>query len=203
MPRRPKKVFQKREIPENIWRFLNDAHPDPGNDVDIFWLGEGETRKLWDESKIEIMAEWILKHPGTRPSLWWEYDAPRWNDPYEGVYFHGTLCEPRQRLGGIGTPDYEVLANVPHFDKGIPTGWVSKSQEDYYNGRQVDIHGHKIGTHNEGDFLGKAIAPENPPVFESETAYLQRHGLLTASEKTYIEKHPELLEPEKITIENE
>ena len=32
---------------------------------------------------------------------------------------------------------------------------------------------------------------------ESEAAYLDRHGLLTASEKKYLASHPELLEPEK------
>jgi len=41
---------------------------------------------------------------------------------------------------------------------------------------------------------------EFPPTYESEAAYLDRHGLLTPVEKRYLEKHPELLEPEKITI---
>lgn len=186
-----KEIAKKRKLPENIWKFLNDEHPDPGNDVDIFLLQEDGTRKLWDESKNEIMAAWIMKHPGTRPTLWWDFDAPR------------TLPGPRRRLGGIGTPGFEVLAHKPYFFKGLPVIFISKSQEDFYNGRQVDIHGKKISTYNEGDFKGVAIDSDDPPVFESETAYLQRHGFLTEAEKKFIEKHPELMDPEKIEIEAE
>lgn len=157
MPRRPKKVFQKRGIPENIWRFLNDEHPDPGNDVDIFLLGEGETRKLWDESRVEIMDAWISKHPGTRPSLWWEYDS----------------LGNRERIGGKGRLTCEKWPAVLQlFEQGLPTGWES-------------------------------IDAADPATFESEAAYLQRHGLLTDAEKKFIAGHPELLEPEKITSDFE
>lgn len=165
--------------------------------------GDHKPKELWEQYREEFLPKFVEKHPGKRPWPWWQHDAPRWNDPFEGTFFHGTPCEPRQRIGGTGTPDYEVLAYVPHFAKGIPTGWVTQSEEDYYNGRGVDVHGHKIGTHNEGDFKGKAIDPEDPPVFEGEANYLERHGLLSESETRYIKKHPELLEPEKITIENE
>ena len=156
--------------------------------------------ELWEAHRDEFLPAFIAKNPGRRPLAWWQWDCPRWQDPYEEVFFHGTLCEPRKRIGGIGTPRYEVLSYVPHFFKGIPTGWVSKSQEDYYNGRQVDIHGHKIGTNNEGDFLGKAIDPEDPPFYESETSYLLRNNLLSPQEKKYVAQHPELLEPEKISL---
>jgi hypothetical protein len=43
------------------------------------------------------------------------------------------------------------------------------------------------------------IDPEDPPTFESEAAYLQRHGLLSEAETHYLEKHPELMEPETVT----
>ncbi len=42
------------------------------------------------------------------------------------------------------------------------------------------------------------IDETDPPTFESEAAYLDRHGLLTAAEKKFIEKHPELMKPEKV-----
>jgi hypothetical protein len=173
--------------------------------VELFQRGRDgvKWKPAWEEVREEVMATWIKKYPGTRCWAWWEIDAPRWDDPFEGVYFHGTLCEPRQRLGGVGTPDFEVLPYVPNFDKGLPTSWVTKFQEDYYNGRAVDIHGHKIGDHIEGDFKGVAINPDDPPVFESEAAYLQRHDLLTDAEKKFIEKNPSSLEPEKVEIEAE
>jgi hypothetical protein len=41
---------------------------------------------------------------------------------------------------------------------------------------------------------------KNPPVFESQAAYLKRTDLLTAAEKKYLEEHPELLETITITL---
>lgn len=43
----------------------------------------------------------------------------------------------------------------------------------------------------------------DPPIFESEAAYLKRHDLLTLTEKTYLKKHPELMEAEKIEFEED
>lgn len=154
------------------------------DDFELFLRTEDEWKKIWIEQRDKIMESWIRKRPCTRPWGFWQHDVK----------------EPRQRIGGIGIPGYEFLSIVPHFVKGIPTGWVSKSQEDYYNGRQVDIHGHKIGTYNEGDFLGKAIDPGDPPTFESQGGYLQRHSLLTDAEKKFLEKNPGLLDPERITM---
>ena len=167
---------------ENIWKFLNDDLPNPSDDFEIFLQGGG-IKKVWDELNSEIIAAWISKHPATRPSLWWEFDSPG----------------HRERVGGIGTVQSDVLAVVPHYEFGIPTGWVSKFLEDYFNGRKVDIHGQKIGTNNEGDFKGKAIDPRDPPRFESQGTYLRRHGLLSESEEHHIEKNQGLLAPEKIT----
>jgi len=44
-------------------------------------------------------------------------------------------------------------------------------------------------------WLGEPSDPLDPPRFESEAAYLQRHGLLTKEERAHLGKHPELLEP--------
>ena len=40
---------------------------------------------------------------------------------------------------------------------------------------------------------------ENPPLIESEAAYLKRLDLLSKKELNHLEKHPELLEPIKLT----
>jgi hypothetical protein len=137
---------------------------------------------FWRICREEVVAGWIRKHPGTRPYYWWVVEAPK---------------EPRQRIGGIGTPHHEVLGYSPSYWKGIPTSWVSKFEVDYYNGRAKDIHGNPIETtFVQGGFGGKAIDPANPPRFESEAAYLLRRSLLTAMEKRHLEKHPELLEPD-------
>ena len=207
MPRKPRKQIKvKRQLTSAELAYLTDDWNAP-DDFTLFSYriglpgmdGNLKPDELWAENRNEYLPAFIAKHPGRRPLAWWQWDAPRWNDPFEGVYFHGKLCEPRQRIGGIGTPDYEVLNHVPHFYKGIPTGWVSKFDEEYYNGRRKDIHGNPIGTeYKEGHFKGVAIDPNDPPVFESEAVYLQRHNLLTDAEKKFVEKHPELMEPEAI-----
>ncbi|MFH0812215.1 MAG: hypothetical protein V2A69_05190 [Pseudomonadota bacterium] len=180
--------------------------------VELFQRGRDgvKWKPAWEEVREEVMAAWIKKYPGTRCWAWWEIDAPRWERKFD-AWFDGTKPEPRQRIGGTGTPSYEVLAYVPYFDKGIPESWVSKSEEDYYNGRSVDIHGNKTnqkwppgsGYFKEGDFKGKAIDPNDPPVFESEAAFLERHGLLTASEKKWLDGHPEAMEPERIEFDGQ
>jgi len=71
--------------------------------------------------------------------------------------------------------------------------------EEYYNGRAVNMHGEVIPTHyKEGNFRGKAIDPADPPLFESQAAYLQRHALLTAEERRYLARNPRLLEDEAL-----
>lgn len=43
--------------------------------------------------------------------------------------------------------------------------------------------------------------PEDPPVYESEAAYLKRHGLLTKMEIRWLETHPELMDHETIHVD--
>ena len=42
-----------------------------------------------------------------------------------------------------------------------------------------------------------------PPNFESQATYLQRHGFLSDIEKVYFEKHPGLSDPEKVEFEKD
>ena len=53
---------------------------------------------------------------------------------------------------------------------------------------QQKKHGNRIekwkgGFYKEGDFKGVAIDPDDPPVFESQAAYLDRHKLLSDDER--------------------
>ncbi len=163
--------------------------------------GDPKPDELWNKHKDEFLPKFIQGNPGHRPLPWWQWDAPRWKDPFEGTYFHDTLPEPRLRIGGVGTPRYEVFAYAPSFFKGIPDSWVSEDEVLYGNGRMKDIHGKKIGDHNEGDFKGVAIDPDDLPLYESETNYLLRHNLLSPQEKKYVARHPELMEPGVVTVE--
>ena len=99
------------------------------------------------------------------------------------------MPEPRQRIGGIGTPSFEVLAYAPCFCKGIPISFINEWDMKFYA----------------DSFKGKNVSPigeNDPPTFESEAAYLQRHDLLTPQEKKYLASHHKLLEPEKVTYED-
>ena len=156
---------------------------DEGGSWELFTKTAAEIRAAWVEARDTLLAAWIPQHPGTRPAAWWAYDAPQ-----EPV--HARLCGPadtaaqRRRLGGIGTPAHEVLNYAPAFAAGIPTAWVSRFDEQFYNGRARDIHGAPIGTtYHEGHFAGLAPRRADPPRFESQATYLERHGLLPAIER--------------------
>lgn len=158
--------------------------------LDAFTLAHPHARQTlaaaWKEGRDEVLPDWIAAHPGTRPHAWWVLDAP----------------EPRRRrLGGIGTPSHEVLADVETLCFGIPRDWVTAWQEAYYNGRSRDVHGNRIGTeYSEGHFTGRAIDRDDPPRFESEAAYLDRHGLLSAAERLAVPLdafEPDLIQQEE------
>jgi hypothetical protein len=162
----------------------------------------GECKKLWDSAKGQILADWIYKFPGMRPSFWWLFDAPRITP--ESVFALGRgegwverrredYCEPRKRLAGIGTPCYEVLNYVPHFYCGIPDSWLTQCEVKTYSelGRE----------RNAEPFTGAAIGPNDPPKFESQAAYLERHGLLAPEEKRRLKLKD--FEPELIGVEED
>jgi hypothetical protein len=62
---------------------------------------------IWREHADEIVAHFARRWAGTRPALWWRWDAPG----------------PRKRLGGVGTPAHECRAYAPNFEFGIPSLW--------------------------------------------------------------------------------
>ncbi len=81
--------------------------------------------------------------------------------------------EPRRRVGGTGTPKHEVMKYVPALVFGIPKYWVT--QDD-------------VGLPGIFGLRGVPFDITDPPRYESQASYLQRHGLLTGQEQ---EKLPE------------
>lgn len=178
---------RRAEIHPDMMALLTDREP---NNAFRHFVGDDDRRAAWNEARGEILTEWIATAPGSRPSHWWKFDAPRQPlGTFPGCLHDGKVPEPRRRLGGVGTPENEVLAHVPTYTFGVPTCWVDQEQSDYYNGRAKDVHGKPIGTsYSEGDFAGVAIDPEDPPEFESEATYLDRLGLLLPGEKRRLRK---------------
>jgi hypothetical protein len=142
-----------------------------------------EKEKILAQCRDAILVAWIEERPGTRPSWWWQTDAPE---------------KARRRRGGIGDPAHDHLAYTETYGHGIPSIFLDPFSVDYYNGRARDVHGNKIGDHKEGSFSGRAIDPSDPPRYESEATYLKRLDLLRPEEKRRLRKKD--FEPEIISV---
>jgi hypothetical protein len=95
-------------------------------DIEAFCLGadlsgEKELERTWFAHEAEILAEWIQDKAGSRPSYWWKWSAPK--APWEDHNRNGR--QPRQRLGGTGTPAYEW--NTENLWTGLPRTWIVDS----------------------------------------------------------------------------
>jgi hypothetical protein len=128
---------------------------------------------LWRQyGAPEIVEEYIEEHPGRRPRRWWAYDSPRapiGTYPGRG-YDDGTLPMPRVRIGGVGTECSARLAHKPWLEFGIETNWIDAQLIATYEqlGRPLNV---------------PAVDPSNPPIFEAEATFLERHGLLLRGER--------------------
>ncbi len=152
------------------WSLEFDGPRRPGHSV----------RELWEEWGQQILGRWTAERPGSRPSLWWRFDAPAMAEVpacWADAYFTGELREPRRRLGGRGTPAHEAFECAPSFSKGIPTGWVWPEDVESFEDLE-DADGAPA----------VAFDPEDPPRFESEAAYLDRLGLLTPTERRRLDR---------------
>jgi hypothetical protein len=154
----------------------------------VKYLPSEELAALWSEHSERIIEEHIVLQPGTRPARWWNHDAPRIPvGTFPGMWYDGLLSEPRKRIGGTGTAASDVLAYMPTFSFGLPSIWITRSDVKYYSGLAVDIHGSQIG----GElaiFDGVAIDSDDPPTFESQSSYLNRHGLFLPGEIKRLKK---------------
>jgi hypothetical protein len=114
----------------------------------IYGHAKPSMRDLWETHRKTIMRDHIRRHPCTRPTGFWLFDAPE---------------EYREVVSGCGSgehgptrPGSPYWMRIPCFEK---------------------------------------IDPDNPPMVESETAFLLRHNVLTPTEVEYLSAHPKLLEP--------
>jgi hypothetical protein len=196
---------KKSDVPSTVWYFLNDSMGDlPEDSIDQFDLLElecstyphRELKDLWTAYRNEILKRWMLIKPGTRPHCWWLFEAPRLPKAEHGQYKNWHLAkglkEPRKRLSGVGVAKHDVLRVSPSYRYGIPATWIDSFDCKYYNGTAKSIHGNLINPKaKDGDFEGIAIDPNDPPIFESQAAYLDRFGLLAAEEKEKSSFEPE------------
>jgi hypothetical protein len=82
---------------------------------------------------------------------------------------------------------FEVLANVPWFDLGIPVEWVEA--KDLKTWPRLSEEG------------VVPFDPNDPPRYEAQAAYLERHGLLLPGERRLLRKRD--FEPERVELFDE
>jgi hypothetical protein len=156
--------------------------PDTFDAAIIKFDTHGTNAALWATHREMILDEHVKEFPGIRPKLWWEFDAPRWLDEYRNGLSDHELPEPRKRLGGIGTEAYLVLNWKPCFHLGLPVHFVSPFDVEYYGGTMRHVVTGQLV--NPGStFTGVAIDSDDPPLYESQSSYLDRHGLFLAGER--------------------
>lgn len=145
------------------------------------YIHDDELSDLWNRYVDSIIEEHIIENPGTRPGRWWKYTAP----------------ELRNRLGGVGTPAMEVLEIYnPRVRYGIPVDWINAFDVAFYTGPAPTNYGNRALPKAPGNFNGVAIDQNDPPIFESEAAYLKRLGLFMPGEAKRLTKAD--FEPDRI-----
>ena len=113
--------------------------------INAFWLldlelpDHQEGCPTWREHRNVLLPHFIKRHPGRRPSRWWSYDAPRSLPGVRpGWDIDGKFTLPRQRLAGVGTAAWEVLAVDPEFHSGIPVEWVTQEEVEWCTAEGID-----------------------------------------------------------------
>jgi hypothetical protein len=91
MPVRKRIDKRRQEVTDQHEAWLHGA--DMGCGL-IPYSPRDELATLWEAHSERIVAEHVAVYPGTRPARWWQFE----------------MIEPRQRLGGTGTPASDVLA---------------------------------------------------------------------------------------------
>jgi hypothetical protein len=123
------------------------------SEMELFVTAPENIREGWLTVRDGLLEEWIASHPGTRPWAWWQYDAPELE---------------RVRLTGTGD-DYSVLGGAQSYSFGVPDYWLDRDLVEYYR--------------RTGRFPHDGIDPDDPPTFESQATYLERHALFVPGER--------------------
>jgi hypothetical protein len=175
-------------VSPTVWQILTDQEPVLDTEsaewdwIECAWPMRSDPPaepllKAWDAARDEVIA-WAAEHtPGRRPSIWWLLDAPG----------------PRHRIGGRGTAYADAFQVEPQSLFGIPTAWCSTVDVACHAAGEGGIHAPRLGVTVE------AVDPADPPVFEAQAAFLERHGLLQPGERERLE--PADFEPEHVELD--
>jgi hypothetical protein len=131
----------------------------------------GDAAELWAAHRDRVLALWVREHPGTRPSLWWRWDVPRmrpetWPLGANTVWMRESEL-PEPRLRLAGT-------GTPSYEVLAVVPLLDRGVPQSWLDYDAD----------------------DPPVYESEATYLERHGLLLLRERRRL--RDEDFEPERV-----
>src|ERR1039458_7444300 len=147
--RRTEKAKPHSEISDGLLAFLNDEPIAESDSETLFQVcmltagnGEPGLRALWKRARGEVLPGWILKNPGRRPRIWWAIESPR-----------------------------QLLGRFPGC------GWDGELCEPRRLLRGAGVPAWAVMAHVPAYSLGlptlwAGFEESNPPVFESQSAYL-------------------------------
>ncbi|RDD61456.1 hypothetical protein DRB17_13355 [Ferruginivarius sediminum] len=163
-------------------------------------------RNRRDDAELQVVRRHLVDGD-VRPSDWhftypWfpidHYVKPMWERlrddilaahirDHPGTRPHGwwrfDAPEPRRQVGGTGQPSDALLPALKDtYSFGVPTSWWSDDN--------AAIHG-----------CGIPVDPDDPPLIESEAAYLDRHNLLTDAERKRLPAAA--FEPERLNLKDD
>lgn len=127
--RRYRTRVHREPIDPTQWALLTDSElpADANKFILLDRNNDRVMRPLWEEYGAAILANWIEEHPGTRPYLWWRYDAPRAKGQ-DKLPINQRQVEPRQVIFGEGQPLHEAFNIAPFYRYGIPD-WCGNPDE--------------------------------------------------------------------------
>jgi hypothetical protein len=120
---------------------------------EIFAFTGEKETAAWEDLRDELLPAWVEERPGSRPWGWWKHDAPKAKAPEIPAWHLSEMVEPRKQLGGTGAPSWEKYPAI--------LAYYTRGIPDSWEG----------------------IDPNDPPVVESEAAYLKRHKLFVNGEE--------------------
>jgi hypothetical protein len=139
------------------WLFLFDQRPPPDcpfeEDFEFWKLERDEA----DMTRLGLSQEALWLQHGADVLAWWTQVKP---GTRPSLWWKFRAPELRRRLGGVGEPD--AMRDIRF---GVPTRWTRPVKGDYHGKSELTFD------------------PADPPLYESEPAFLRRHELLLPSER--------------------
>jgi hypothetical protein len=160
---RPRRARETRDndLTDGEWAFLIGADKPPGTPSEEWWCLESDNA-VFRDGRPAVAELWATYAADVLEV--WTAALPGTRPP---LWWRYDVPEPgRCRLGGIGTPANECTAIMLRLTRGVPADWLWPPDAAEWP-----------------DLIGCLVSLADPPAFESEATYLDRHGLFLPGER--------------------